>query len=159
MRNEVGKMRYAKFFVITAMLLAGAFAANALAADPGFSKGTAIHVGFNSTITGVDSSLSTKTDHAARCGADSNGHVVWYTATAPATGTATADTVGSDYDTVLNVYKRGKFLACNDDTSGTTSEVTFDVVAGKQYYFKVAAYDGDAGGDTVLHLSGVTPPP
>jgi hypothetical protein len=160
-RKDGANVRYATFFIITALLLAGAFAANALAANPGFSKSTAIAVSFGSSGT-IDSSLSTTLDRHPKCGSpDGNGHVVWFTATAPTTGTVTADTLGSVYDTVLTVYERGKFVACNDDASGLpgrVSQVTFNVVAGKKYYFQVAAFSTVDGGSTVLNLTGVTAP-
>ena len=47
---------------------------------------------------------------------------VWYRYTAPANGTITVDTVGSDYDTVLAVFSgtcnNPVQVACNDNTGG-----------------------------------------
>jgi hypothetical protein len=133
-------------------LLAASMALAAPSSEPGFSKKTAIEINVGGFAT-VDSADSTKEAHGARCGADVNGHVVWFTFTATSSEDLTADTVGSAYDTVLDVYERGKLLDCNDDFVGVQSRVGFQATAGRTYYFKVAAFDGGGGGNAVLNLN------
>jgi thiol-disulfide isomerase/thioredoxin len=92
-----------------------------------------------------------------------SGCSVWWSWTAPASGTVTISTEGSSFDTVLGVYT-GSFLsyltavASNDDADGagvgTTSKLTCQVDAGRTYQIVVAGYgqDNPASGSIVLHL-------
>jgi hypothetical protein len=75
---------------------------------------------------------------------------VWYRYSPIATGTVTANTTGSKYDTVLNVYSGTNgpttYLTCNDDANGAvTSQVSFNVTTNTKYWLMVSAYDGDVG--------------
>jgi hypothetical protein len=159
-------MHRIKSVTLGAVLVVGGLAAStALAAqpssEPGFSKKTAIEVNVGGSAS-VDSAASTNTVTRPQCGADTNSHAVWFTFTATSTQDLTADTAGSAYDTVLDVYQRGKFLACNDDNengavscggAGLCSTVGFMATAGRTYYFRVAAFDSRNGGNTVLNLN------
>jgi uncharacterized delta-60 repeat protein len=104
---------------------------------------------------------------------------VWYSWTAPVSGTVTFDTIGSDFDTVLSVYTTptpGDLCDPNlvfigaDDNSGEindpgfqpTSQLTFTAVAGTTYYVAVEGNE-DTGapfdaGDYVLNWSAVAGP-
>lgn len=101
-------------------------------------------------------------------GYDSMTADVWYLFTAPNFGTVTLSTCGATWDTRLAVYANalsqtvgcptGGFdfvgvVACNDDAPGcsTASQVTFNVLAGKQYKIRVGGYVGWSGEGT-LHL-------
>lgn len=81
-------------------------------------------------------------DLVQSCGSSSspgNNGSVWYFLTAPANGTVTIDTFGSNYDTVLSVYSESSACsgltqgACNDDSSGVQSLISFPVTAGQTY--------------------------
>lgn len=87
---------------------------------------------------------------------ENTGATVWWFFTAPADGTVTIDTFGSDFDTQLHIYD-GFFdgagpadlnpVTNNDDAGGTTqSEVTFAVTAGACYEIRVGGFDADGGG-------------
>jgi len=93
-------------------------------------------------------------DSAQSCGSFSNGHSVWYSFTAPADGTLTADTFGSDYDTVLSAFVGScgalSEVACNDDFSGFQSLVQVPLTTGATVLFEIASYGGAAGG--TLHF-------
>ncbi len=70
---------------------------------------------------------------------------VWYRFAPQVNGLLTANTFGSDYDTVLAIFtgERGALyrLACNDDAENTLqSSVTLDVHAGETYFIEVADY-------------------
>jgi hypothetical protein len=136
----------------SALLAASTAFAAQPSSDPGFSKKTAIEANVGGSAS-VNSAGSTSTDTRPDCGADENGHVVWFTFTATSSQDLTADTFGSAYDTVLDVYQRGKFIDCNDDFGDLQSRVGFQATAGRTYYFKVAAYDDTAGGNAVLNLN------
>ncbi len=90
-------------------------------------------------------------DGYANCGISGTSPDVWYAYTPASDGTATLDTCGAPYDTVLSVHagcpgSMENELACNDDACGTfDSSVTIDVVAGTTYMVRVAGYDGDTG--------------
>jgi hypothetical protein len=89
--------------------------------------------------------------HAGNCG----GHSLWWKWTAPANGTLTVSTVGSDFDTVLAVYTGSAItsltLVANDDDSGgnRTSLATFVVAPGTTYQIAVDGYSGSSGNVTL----------
>jgi hypothetical protein len=100
---------------------------------------------------------------ASACGSGSQS--VWYSFVATTTGTVIADTHGSDYDTILDVY-RGILsadgqspgfenldpLACNDNSEGSAQAgVAFQAVAGQAYLIRITTALNDPGGN--LHLS------
>ena len=74
------------------------------------------------------------------------------------------DTIGTDYDTVLAVWKGspGSFtlVACNDDndraTTGLASKIGFFAQAGTTYYVEVIQYSAPAG--TVVEYDPLTEP-
>lgn len=94
-------------------------------------------------------------------------NAVFFSWTAPSDGTLTADTFGSDFDTVLAVYGSdacpGDFdtttsLACNDDAPGDTlqSEVVLEVVEGETYFIVAGGFGFSppgAFGDGVLNVA------
>lgn len=93
-------------------------------------------------------------------GGNSGGKSVWWTWTAPASGTVTIDTAGSNFDTLLSVYTGSSVsaltsVASNDDdwAAGlTTSKVTFAVTAGTVYQIAVDGYGG-VYGNIALHIN------
>ena len=87
-------------------------------------------------------------DHAGNSG----GASVWWTWTAPATGSVTFDTRGSNFDTLLAVYAGNSLgslveVASNDDASDGTlqSEVHFSAQQGQTYHLAVDGYGGKSG--------------
>jgi hypothetical protein len=80
-----------------------------------------------------------------------SGHTVWFRYFAPQNEGVHADTVGSNYDTILTVYQGTQLnnislVDCNDDgTVGTTSSLDFNVIEGNTYYIQLAGYDTDSG--------------
>ena len=85
---------------------------------------------------------------------------VWYAWQAPATAWVTADTFGSDYDTILSAYSQSNGtltqVGCGDDAGGgPQSQVTFLAEAGRVYYFMAA---GAAGGGNLQFALEVVPP-
>ena len=71
---------------------------------------------------------------------------VWFKWTAPIRGLATFSTAGSDFDTVLGVYRFDTLekVSFNDDAEDRTSRCSFLVQAGQTYYVVVAGY-GSSG--------------
>ncbi|MEN3342249.1 MAG: hypothetical protein V7644_1653 [Actinomycetota bacterium] len=111
--------------------------------------------GGSGSVTGTNvgaTKEAAEPDHAGKPG----GRSVWYMWTAPASGTATIDTTGTDFDTLLAVYT-GRLLsaltpvAANDDDGGSlTSKVTFIAAAGAVYRIAV---DGSGGATGHVKLS------
>lgn len=104
------------------------------------------------------------------------GKSVWWTYTAGSAGQVTASTIGSAYDTVLDVFTGvpGSLVevqsGCSNDISATVSQsqVTFGTASGTTYYFMVSVFDttlcppegklvSECGGKTVFNFSGPTP--
>ncbi len=88
---------------------------------------------------------------------------VWWTWTAPASGTVEVSAKGSTFDTLLAVYSGGSLtdltrIAENDDDpfGGTTSRLQFEAIRGRTYEIQVDGYQGRSG-DVALTLS-ATPP-
>ena len=88
----------------------------------------------------------------------------WYVYTASCTGDVTVSTCSdADFDTALSAFDGcgGTELACNDDTagcSGNTSEITFSVTSGTQYWIRIAGYNGATGSGNIT-ISCVVPTP
>ena len=82
---------------------------------------------------------------------NSGGASVWWTWTAPATGDATFNTQGSDFDTLLAIYTGNglnllKTVGSNDDIDGAfQSEVRFMAQQGQTYHIAVDGYGGATG--------------
>src|SRR5262245_52876584 len=104
----------------------------------------------------------------AACAA--NGRDVWYTYTAGLTGTATlsmcAAAGGSGtFDTVLTAYTGtcGALVqaACNDDTCGLQSQITFAITAATTYRVRLAGFGtpGAQGTGSIFLSEAVAPPP
>jgi len=83
-------------------------------------------------------------DDPVLCTGYKGGATVWYRFTAPSSGTLTADTFNSNYDTVLAIFtgERGGLtrVACNDDYQSFQSRVALSVTAGTTYFLEVADY-------------------
>ena len=64
------------------------------------------------------------------------------------------DTIGSDFDTVLYVYKgcSREPVACNDDHDTLQSLVAFDAAAGQTYIVVVDGYETSDQGDFLLTI-------
>ena len=83
-------------------------------------------------------------------------HSIWYRWTAPSTRRMVFDTRGSEFDTVLWVF-RGRDLstlrreAFNDDAIGLRSRVRFDAVAGRTYRIAITSFPRSDGGAAALN--------
>ena len=123
------------------------------------ASGDAILFGNNENATKETGEFN----HAGNAG----GASVWYSWTAPNTGTTTITTAGSNFDTLLAIYTGTVIdaltvVADNDDSAfgGTHSQLSFASTGGTTYLFAVDGYAGSTG-DLVLQLnhSQAGPPP
>ena len=83
------------------------------------------------------------------------GSTVWWEWTAPEDGLITFDTVGSNFNTTLTIYRGTaletlEFLAANNDTVGRQSQVTINAEADVVYQIQVDGYLAEQG-DIVLN--------
>jgi hypothetical protein len=105
------------------------------------------------TVGATATTIQNVCDSAIDTGPD-----VWFRFVATSTGSVTAGTCGSDFDTILRVFATcpnafgDGSVACNDDfcTGGGSgfsraSQVTFRVVAGEDYYIRISGYNGASG--------------
>lgn len=107
-------------------------------------------------VNGRTVSASKEPDEPNHAG-DPGSKSIWYTWTAPETGSWTLSTAGSNFDTVIAVYTGDTLAslsvnAANDDADGTaTSKVQFRPVAGTEYRIAVDGYNGE-NGNVILKL-------
>ncbi|MFY9572266.1 MAG: BACON domain-containing carbohydrate-binding protein, partial [Blastocatellia bacterium] len=92
--------------------------------------------------------------------AGSGSYSLWYKFTPASNGTITSDTFGSAFDTVLAAYigacgTSQTRLACDDDTSGLQSQISFSANAGVTYFFVITSF-GSTAGNLTFHLSFVS---
>ena len=134
------------------------------AAQPTFTPTPAPLAGSNSfagaptlalpgTAAGNTSQATVESGEPRPCG--SIGKTVWLRMAPSVSGTLTARSAGSAYDTVLALYRGTSLsgltsLACNDDDGGTLqSAVTGSLTAGQTYYLQVGGYNGAGGAFTL----------
>ena len=122
-----------------------------------FADATAISGGSGS-VTGTNMGAGIEDGEPLYTYAESTA-TVWWSWTAPKSGSFAFDTHGSDFDTVLGVYTGNAadgfaLVGENDDDKDYTSVVTFDAVAGTTYYIAVGGYEDDIG-SIVLNWSEV----
>lgn len=124
-------------------------------------------------MTGASGSVATTTAGATRETGEpvhfsSTGRAsVWFTWTAPSSGTVHMDTLTSAFDTLLAAYSGDALgsltqLAANDDAAGTTSAITFAVTAGTTYRIAIDGWGGQSGAGTLnwdLTATPVAPAP
>ncbi len=123
--------------------------------------------GTTATNTGTNVNATKQTGEPKHAGA-TGGKSVWWTWTAPSSGTVTINTTGSSFDTLLAVYTGTSVNALtsvpngsNDDNpaGGTyTSLVKFPVTSGVVYQIAVDGYNALAGNIT-LHVNLTVPVP
>ncbi len=119
--------------------------------------------GTSGTVAGRNADATRETGEPIHAG-NSGGRSVWFSWIAPAAGSFTFETTGSDFDTLLAVYTGASVsgltpIASNDDSApGTISRVTFPTVAGTTYRVAVDGFNG-ASGAWLLRWSAVQNPP
>lgn len=137
-------------FNITAGTTATVNAALAQAPPPNDAFANAqVLSGANGTVAGANAG-ATKESGEPNHGGQAGGGSIWYRWTAPATGTATVTTCGSDFDTLLGAYTGTAVnglttLSGNDDACGVQSAVSFGATAGVTYRVAVDGYANTRG--------------
>lgn len=104
------------------------------------------------TAVRTDAASASASDPVPECTGLPVDRTLWYRISQPDGGTLRADTLGSDYDTVLALY-RGECGAlqpvagaCNDDTeSSLVSKISATLRPGESYFLMVGSFDPDPG--------------
>ena len=137
-------------------IMAAGPATAAVPTNDDFANATVVTSSFTDTTVNTTDATSQATDPTGCMGA---AHSVWYTFTAARDGSASFDTLGSGFDTLLSAYTGTEgsltLVACNDDSNNVLqSQITFDVTSGTTYHVMVAGCcqtaDG-ASGDLVVN--------
>ncbi|HWU88700.1 MAG TPA: hypothetical protein VN253_15645 [Kofleriaceae bacterium] len=120
-----------------------------------FTFGGDLGVALGSPVT-TNSTTNRTNDYKPTCVSNSSAPDMSYTWTAPSAGTFTFTTLGSSFDTVLEVrqYNTGASLGCNDDSNSTLqSAVSVSLSAGQTVIIVVDGY-GSANGTFQLNING-----
>jgi hypothetical protein len=115
--------------------------------------------------------VSNGTTDVANCGATRDGVTtgcrtgnsdIWYIYQATCTGTVTVDTcAAASFDTVLFAYhtaggcpaQQAQEVACNDDSCGLSSRITFQANAGDRFRIRLASFSTIDQGTATLTIS------
>jgi len=101
-------------------------------------------------------------DGSANCAASGSSPDVWYSYTAPCTGTVVFDTLGSGYDTALSIHSGcpglvGNQIACDDDGAGFPfSRINLAATGGTTYLIRVNGF-ANLTGNFRLNISSLGP--
>jgi hypothetical protein len=110
----------------------------------------------NGVGRGMNCGATKEAGEPTHAGKGNTTNSIWITWWAPANGIVTFNTLGSDFDTVLAVYRGTTFgslnkVAADDDSAGFhCSKVSFNAQAGSYYHVAVAGL-GAACGDVILN--------
>ncbi len=90
---------------------------------------------------------------------------IWFDWTAPTTEQVVVQACNlTSVDTKIGAYpgggcpSPGSAIACNDDTCGLQSSISFAAAAGSVYSIQVGCFPGASGGSGSVDISGVAPP-
>jgi hypothetical protein len=106
--------------------------------------------GTNGAVTGSNVGATSEPGEPLHAGKP-GGKSVWYTWTAPVTGVATMQTVGSTFNTLLAVYTGSTVTNLSpidhDVSHGGfyTSQIQFNAFQGTQYQIAIDGFGGDSG--------------
>ena len=109
-------------------------------------------IALNAVVDG--STVGNDSDGSAICGVSSGSPDAWFVVRPETDGLLTAQTCGSDFDTVLSFHascpgETGEALSCNDDACSVQSRLTTAVTGGEDVLIRVSGYDGDSGSFTL----------
>jgi hypothetical protein len=135
--------------------------ASATAANDHFTNAEPLS-GFSGSVTGITLLASRETGEPNHAGV-AGGRSIWYRWTAPASVRMSFTTEGSNFDTLLAVYRGSAvsaltIVASNNNLApgNVASRVTFNGLAGTTYQVVVDGTDG-AGGTVLLGWAAVLP--
>lgn len=126
-----------------------------------FASPTSVAAG-GATLSQSTSGATLESGEPRPCG--SMGGTVWFTWTPTTSGTATIETVGSSYDTVVAAFTGSSLgsiasVACNDDIASGNyqSRISFSASAGTTYRIQAGGYNGATGSLTLKVIAPSAP--
>lgn len=151
--------------VIVAALVLGALVTSpsAVAAPPPNDDfGGAVVIGALPFNHSVNTTAATTATDDPSCGSLGNGKSVWYRYTATGNTTIEIDTNGSDYDTVIGVFRgtRGNlssFGCSSDPVGGSVTRVRVTVPSGTTLHIMVSTSTSGTGGNLSFHVRASQP--
>ena len=157
------KTRFFSVLFILTLLFAFSTGAIAQPANDSCDQATVVSVLPFADNVNTTTATSGPEDPITSCASGGGGNTVWYTFTATADVTVSANTFGSDYDTMLGLFTGtcGDLteVACNDDAQGTQAEIIWTATAGVTYYVMVGEYAGAGnGGNLTFNFQESEPP-
>src|SRR5437867_3839677 len=111
-----------------------------------------------------DSTLAATREAGEPAACNDFGSTVWYGLSLPADASITADTLTSNFDTVLGVYTGSSLsslalVVCNDDIDSVRqSLVSFAASAGTTYYIQLGGWNSESG-NYAFHVTSGSPTP
>jgi subtilisin family serine protease len=112
--------------------------------------------GFSGRTSSSNANATGETNEPNHAGVSTPLNSMWFAWQAPAAGELVLDTVGSDFDTTLAVYRGTAVnaltaIVSNDDAEGRQSRVQFPVTAGTTYMIAVDGYSSRTGSIVLNH--------
>jgi TIR domain len=107
-------------------------------------------IGVSGTATRDNTGARKEEDEPNHAG-NAGGRSVWYRWSAPIEGMAIIDTFGSDFDTLLAVYRGSRIADLElvgwnvNAAGGRQSRMSFTAIEGEEYKIAVDGYDGESG--------------
>ncbi len=112
-----------------------------------------IPLGTPASVTGQNVGATSETGETISQGFTRWGATMWYSWVAPVTGSATIDTFGSDFNTLLSIYTGNAVNALtlvgrndNAPNQAAVSLITFNATAGTEYQIQLGGAQGFQGG-------------
>jgi thermitase len=112
--------------------------------------------GFSGRVTASNANATGETGEPNHAGVSTPLNSMWFEWQAPSAGELILDTVGSNFDTTLAVYRGNAVnaltaVASNDDAEGRQSRVRLTVTAGTTYMVAVDGYSSRTGSIVLNH--------
>lgn len=138
--------------ILGMLIAAGVTTSPAYAAPTNDFRANAINITtatYGVVIPDIISATTAANDQIIACGASKHEDSVWFTFTPLNSGVASINTFGSQYDTVLAVFKQNPLvpgalieMGCNDNSIGAASAVALPLRGGIRYFIEVMRKTG-----------------
>lgn len=150
------RLTFTLVLAVAATVLTGGAAMAAAPKNNSMAIPAILSVTTLSGATGADNTQATFVGEPTPSCQPNIGHTVWWRYRPEANMSAKMDTIGSDFDTVLAVYRSTATglvqVACSDDYNGATSKLEFTAAVATTYYIQIGGWSALTG-SIVFHYS------
>src|SRR5205823_5924267 len=153
---------FVRSLAVCALTLLGAASVKAQPANDLFANGWVLN-GLNVSTNGNTTGATREDGEPYPVGGTIGGRSVWFTWTAPASGTVRVNTIGSGFNTILGVYTGNAvnslvLYGANDNFPGlgNLSQVDFGAIQGTTFHISLSGRNNSgaaASGAYVLNLA------